>query len=275
MPRAAAGSTLVDCLCRCLRELSPRSAEVAVRVGCVFIDRHRVDDPERVVAAGQKVTANLGRPFREAMLGRAPEITVPPLELYRDDHVLVVVKPAGLLTAPTPEGSAANLVSLLQEQAGRLYVVHRLDLQTSGVLILARSAAANRTLAETFRRHALIRRYDAFVAPGYPVDRETLNQPIDGRTATSHVQVRARLDHATRLQVTLETGRTHQIRKHLLGRGFPVLADPTYGLRAVPGPPRMALHARVLELDHPVTGRRLRFEQELPRDLLSWLEEPP
>jgi 23S rRNA pseudouridine1911/1915/1917 synthase len=94
--------------------------------------------------------------------------------------------------------------------------------------------------------------------------------PIDGREATSHVEVKARLERSTHLSVTLETGRTHQIRRHLLGRGYPVLGDPRYGQRSPFDPPRMALHARILELDHPVTGERLAFEQELPQELLAW-----
>jgi 23S rRNA pseudouridine1911/1915/1917 synthase len=255
-----------------LRELSPRGADVAVAIGCVFVDRKRATDPRQTLRAGQRVTANLGRPFRSALLGQVASSPLPePRELYRDEHVLVAFKPAGLLTAPTPEGLGGNLKSWFESRVGELFVVHRLDLQTSGVLILARTTEANRVLAETFQRHQLVRRYDAFVAPGYPRDSETVSEPIDGRPATSYVVVRARLEHTTQLEVTLETGRTHQIRKHLLGRGYPVLGDREYGTRTAFDPPRMALHARVLELDHPVTGERLSFEQPLPPELLAWL----
>lgn len=270
--KAVAGITLVEGLCRCLYELSPRAAGIAVELGCVFVDRRRVEDPARVLSLGQHVSVHLGRPFREAMLAGAVPVRRHELRvLHRDEDVVVVSKPAGLLTAPTSEGNRETLKTLLTAEFGELFVVHRLDLHTSGVLILARTPHANRVLGDTFRRHCLVRRYDAFVAHGYPVERETLNAPVDGRPATSHVEVHARQQRTTHLRITLETGRTHQIRKHLAGRGYPILGDHCYGTRTDFDPPRIALHARILELAHPVTQAPLAFELELPSDLLGWL----
>jgi 23S rRNA pseudouridine1911/1915/1917 synthase len=270
---AAPGGTLAACLKRHLRELSAESAQAAVAVGCVFVDGKRVDDPALEVRAGQRVTANLGRPFERAVLAQTQVSSEPPRHrvLYEDDHLVAVFKPSGLLTAPTPEGRGLDLQSLLATHERKVQTVHRLDLETSGVILFAKSKEANRLLAEIFRTHALVRRYDAFVAPGYPVEAETLQAPIDGRSAITHVRVVARDPRYTRLEATLQTGRTHQIRLHLTRRGFPVLADTKYGERREHAPPRLALHARLLELAHPVTGAPLHFEAELPDDLAHWL----
>lgn len=274
VPRAVGRTTLLSSLAEGVRELSRESAERAIAVGCVFVDGKRVTEPTFEVRPGQRVAAHLGRPFEQAVLER--ELRRPPLPafrvLYEDEHLLAVFKPSGLLTAPTPEGRGSDLLTLLANDARKPLTVHRLDLETSGVLLFAKGAESNRVLAETFRVHDLTRRYDAFVGPNYPVDAETLSSPIDGRAATSRVRVVARAASFTRLEVTLETGRTHQIRKHLLGRGFPVLADTKYGTRADGDPPRLALHARLLELKHPLSGEPLRFEVELPEELAHWAQ---
>jgi 23S rRNA pseudouridine1911/1915/1917 synthase len=289
VPEAADGARLSKCLAKFVRNLSPRGAALALEMGAVFVERKRIknDIPLR---AGQHVVVHLGGAFQRAALAEfaghsepaqraessatrsQPKLQPAPQLLFEDEHLLAVVKPSGLLSAPTPESDQHNLQSLLAAE-GRdpLFVVHRLDLETSGILVLAKSVAANRILSECFRVHDLVRRYDAFTANGYPVDEETLRTPVAGKTALSHVVVKTRYQEVSHLTVTLMTGRTHQIRLQLLARGFSVLGDRRYGTKTNVDPPRMALHARNLELTHPILGERLYFEAPLPEDLAIWV----
>ena len=155
-----------------------------------------------------------------------------------------------------------------REPAAPLFVVHRLDMLTSGVLVFARTAAANQKLAALFKCHDLIRRYDAFVC-GRWTETTTIATPVSGKPAITHVRPISVHGRVTRLECQLETGRTHQIRKHLTSRGHPVAGDPAYG--GFGAAPRLALHARQLSFHHPLTNRPLNFEAELPNDLRAWL----
>jgi 23S rRNA pseudouridine1911/1915/1917 synthase len=191
--------------------------------------------------------------------------------VHEDDDVIVVNKPAGLLTAPTPESDRNNLASLLG-RGGPVFVVHRIDLETSGLLVFARTDAANRALSELFRRHDLTREYLAVVAGKVPGTLRKIDRPLGGKRAVTHLEVRERLgERATLVTARLETGRTHQIRLHLEAEGHPVLGDPTSRLRFSPAPPRMALHAARLAFVHPTTGAPLNFESPWPPDLAPWL----
>jgi 23S rRNA pseudouridine1911/1915/1917 synthase len=196
--------------------------------------------------------------------------------VHEDDDLVVVDKPAGLLTAPTPESDRGNLADLLARRAGAaggpVFVVHRIDLQTSGLLVFARSERANRELSARFRDHRIEREYLAVVAGAFPDERRTLAAPVGGRRAVTHVTVEERLgDRATLLRARLETGRTHQIRLHCAGAGHPVLGDTEHGRRTDIDPSRMALHATTLGFEHPATGAALRFTSPWPPDLTDWL----
>jgi len=188
----------------------------------------------------------------------------------------VVDKPAGLLTAPTPESDRNNLASLLARRADPrqpVFVVHRIDLETSGLLVFARTADANRTLSEVFRRHDLAREYLAVVAGAVADDLSVVDRPVGGRRAVTHLQLAERLGtRATMVRARLETGRTHQIRLHLRAEGHPVLGDRKYGASPDLGAPRMALHATRLAFAHPRTGAALDFTSPWPADLAPWLE---
>jgi 23S rRNA pseudouridine1911/1915/1917 synthase len=234
--------------------------------------------------------------------------------MYLDDDVVVVRKPAGLVVHPARGHAGGTLVNGLlalgvfgaaadaadavgaggapdavtEDTAGeRPGIVHRLDKGTSGVMVVARTAEAREGLKRQFAEHSIERAYDAIVvgeARGgtfdtlhgrHPRDRLRFTTRVrSGKRAVTHVRVVARLEGATRVECTLETGRTHQIRVHLAESGTPVLGDPLYGR-----PPRegllrdlaerlghQALHARVLGFDHPRSGRRMRFEAALPDD---------
>ena len=281
---ADAGLRLDQLLAARIPGLSRRQARVLIDIGGVFVDRARVKVAGRPLRPGQVVEANLGGALARATpaVGKAararddaaaPEPTI----LYQDDDLVVVDKPAALITAPTPESDRHNLAHRLELALGPpIYVVHRLDLGTSGVLVLARSDLANRALAERFRAHDVERRYLAVLLGDLPQETVTVDRAIDGRPARTHVAVRERLGgRATLVECRLETGRTHQIRIHAAHLGHPVLGDRRHGAPApegLPPPPRLALHAARLAFAHPRTGAPLDFERPLPADLAAWLD---
>lgn len=281
-----AGLRLDQCLARCVPGLSRRTARIAIDLGGVFIDKKRVKVASRTVFVGQRVHVHLGTAFTNATktTGREArardEARLPkPVVLFEDQHLIAVIKPAGLLSAPTPESDRNNLVSVLAHRTSppeRLFVVHRLDLHTSGVLVVARSESANQRLSEIFRRHELTRCYEAWLDGHVHGDAWTSQTPVGGKPATTHFRVLERFTHAgypvTRVEATLETGRTHQIRVHAASVGHPVLADLEHGKRQHWHPPRLALHAKLLKFEHPASGEPLEFTADLPMDLLGWSE---
>lgn len=276
VPTDAAGLRLDQALAQLVPELSRRTAKIALDLGCVFVNRKRTKTASRLLVEGDHVVANLGGAFERALAGKAEPATASAFGvLFEDEHLVVVDKPAGLLTAPTPEGDRGNLLHALDSRGDarqRHFVVHRLDLQTSGVLVFAKTDVANRRLAEIFRTHDLTRQYDVFCAGQFPHPSCSVRAPIDGKPAVTHLVRNELLPSCSSLTATLETGRTHQIRKHLQGLGHPVLGDPRYGQRGRNGPPRMALHAKRLAFVHPVSGAALDFQAPLPPELASWLQ---
>lgn len=265
-----------------------------IRAGSLRVDGAQVK-PNFRVEEGQRLAL-------EARLEDRPDSPeAEPMSLsllYRDEHVLVVDKPAGLVVHPGSGNSEGTLVNgLLHHDAGlatlpRAGLVHRLDKDTSGCLVVARTPAAHRGLVEALKRREIKRRYLAavwgeMIAGGHvdaplgrhPVDRRRQVVRQDGRPARTHYRVHQRLAGATLLSVTLETGRTHQIRVHMQHIGYPLIGDPVYGRRGSPAGlstaqreawrafPRQALHAWQLEFDHPVTGERVSAEAPIPGDL--------
>jgi 23S rRNA pseudouridine1911/1915/1917 synthase len=216
--------------------------------------------------------------------------------LYEDEHLIVLNKPAGLVVHPAAGHASGTLVNALLhyteveqgEDPRRPGVVHRLDKDTSGVMVVTRTEVAREGLAQQFAAHDIARVYEA-ICVGHPpaqVTYETLigRHPTDrkrfsskvrtGKRAVTHVRKVRDLHGAALVRCQLETGRTHQIRVHMADHGFPLLADPVYGrparderVRAAAAQlQRQALHARVLGFVHPVTGQTLRFELEPPED---------
>jgi 23S rRNA pseudouridine1911/1915/1917 synthase len=281
VPEESTGLRLDQCLSRHIEGLSRSGARVALDLGAVFVDDRRVKVASRRVTPGQRVVVHLGGAFERAekSVGRAAraqdDARLPAYELlFEDEHLVAVNKPAGLLSAPTPEGDSGNLQSLLSRRQGAknpVFVVHRLDLQTSGVLVYAKTKGANHALAELFRTHDLTRRYDVFAAGVPREERFRVDQSLSGKAAATEFRLVARYPAFCRLEATLETGRTHQIRRHLLSRGLPVLADIEYSQRAAWHPPRLGLHAKHLSFVHPMTQLPLELEVALPADLSAWL----
>lgn len=264
-----AGLRLDQVIPRHVAGLSRRKARAVIDLGGVFVDRTRVKIAGRTVRAGQVIEVNVG-----GAIERANEPPLEPRIVYSDDHVIVVDKPAGLVTAPTPEASRGDLLDQLVRKFGEAYLVHRLDLPTSGLLVFARTREANKRLGDAFKLHDVDREYRA-VAVG-DVAAQTIDRPIDRRRAVTHVEVIEALAGATLLRVRLETGRTHQIRIHLAAIGHPVCGDRTHGGETerafLPRPPRLALHAAVLGFTHPASGERVRWESPVPDDLARWIE---
>lgn len=249
--------------------LSRRKARTVIDIGGVFVDKSRVKVAGRPVRAGQTIEVNVG-----GAIERANEAPLEPRIVHTDEQLVVVDKPAGLVTAPTPEASRGDLLDQLTKKLGEVYLVHRIDLPTSGLLVFARTRDANKRLGDAFKMHDVDREYRA-VAVG-AVSEQTIDRPIDRRRAVTHVRVVEPLANATLLAVTLDTGRTHQIRIHLAGIGHPVAGDRTHGGEVerafLPRPPRLALHAAVLGFTHPATGERVRWESPVPDDLAAWID---
>ena len=213
--------------------------------------------------------------------------------LYIDETILVINKPAGLPTLPDGYDPAAPHVrSLLEPHVGRVWIVHRLDRDTSGVLLLARTAEVHRALNSQFDQRQVSKTYHA-LATGSPawtsktVDlplradvghkHRTVADPARGKLAVTHLRVLERFTGYTLVEAIPETGRTHQIRAHLAAVGHPLLADALYGSpHAVEKPPlmpRLALHARRLTIEHPVQRTPLHFAAPYPEDFARALDE--
>jgi 23S rRNA pseudouridine1911/1915/1917 synthase len=225
-----------------------------------------------------------------------PEPGLEPEELplriaYEDEHLLVVDKPAGIVVHPAPGHATGTLVHGLLgrvaggEEADRPGIVHRLDRDTSGLLVVARTEDAYNGLRNLVQRRELERRYKALVRGTPQSWRGRIEAPIGRdrheptrmsldtdtpREAVTHFEVERLLDGHALLDVRLETGRTHQIRVHLAAIGLPVVGDPVYGVRA-PELERQFLHAWRLAFEHPLTGETVDVESPLPPELQTAL----
>ena len=247
--------------------LSRRKARAVIDEGGVFVDRTRTKVASRPVKPGQVIEINIGG---------AVERTEPPLApsiVFSDPHIIIADKPAGLVTAPTPESDRGDLLDQLAQQFGEVFLVHRIDLPTSGLLVFARTREANKKLGDAFKVHDVEREYRA-VAIG-TVTPQIIERPVDGKRAVTHVGVIEALAGATLVAARLETGRTHQIRLHLAGNGTPIAGDTQHGGETsrtfIPRAPRLALHAAILGFVHPATGERVRFQSPMPPELAAWI----
>jgi len=242
-----------------------------------------------LLSAGQVVRASV---VRQAPSELVPEDLGVPV-LYEDEWLLVVDKPAGMAVHPSRGHATGTLVHALLGRgvAGgeefRPGIVHRLDKDTSGLLVVAKSAEVHRLLVAMMRRHAVDRRYIALVHGNFVSDTGTIEAPVGrdpvrrrsmaiggvaAREARTHFRVLERFGDFTLVEVRLETGRTHQIRVHFLAIGHPVAGDPTYARRDALGIGRQFLHSCRLSFTHPVTGREIDVESPLPADLQQALD---
>lgn len=269
-------------------EIGSRSRTVGlIRDGAV-----RVDGEPRsksyLVGAGQTVEVDL--PEQAASTLSAEDLLVP--VLYEDEWLMVVDKPAGMPVHPSRGHARGTLVNALLGRglAGgeefRPGVVHRLDKDTTGLLIVAKSADAHRRLTVMMREREVDRRYLALVHGSFAVDSGTIEAPIGrdpvrrtsmavggaaARDALTHFSVLERLADYTLVEAKLQTGRTHQIRVHFLAIGHPIAGDPVYARRDPLGLGRQFLHSYRLRFTHPVTGAEVKAEAPLPADLAEVL----
>jgi 23S rRNA pseudouridine1911/1915/1917 synthase len=266
---------------------SRAQAQALIDAGAVHVDGRAV--PKRyVVTAGEQVVVTVP-PAPAVPVETAPaSFTV----AWEDEHLLIVDKPAGVVVHPARGHRTGTLAQALAgraaggEDPGRAGIVHRLDRDTSGLLVVARSDAVHRALKAELSARRLRREYLALV-DGRPTSRTgTIEAPIgrdrrdrtlvsidtdEPREARTHFEIDRLLPGSALLRVVLDTGRTHQIRVHLAAIGIPVAGDPQYGRAGAFGLERQFLHAARLAFAHPVTGEQLDVRSPLPADLAAAL----
>jgi tRNA pseudouridine32 synthase/23S rRNA pseudouridine746 synthase len=208
--------------------------------------------------------------------------------VYVDDALLVINKPAGLLSIPDGYNPAKpHLQVILEPRFDRLWIVHRLDKDTSGIMVLARTKASHQHLCSQFSNHTVTKVYHAILVGNPPWNEITVEAPLRtnvgrrnrtvvdlrrGKPAITEFRVLKQLDEHTLVEARPKTGRTHQIRSHLYSLGFPILADPLYGSgQESLHSNRLALHAQSLMFRHPRTMKEMVFEAPYPRDFATLL----
>jgi 23S rRNA pseudouridine1911/1915/1917 synthase len=298
IPESHAGQRLDQALAALLPDYSRSRLKTWIEAGDVQVDGATRRPKDRVLG-GETVAIDAEI---EAEIEAAPQ-DIPLAIVHRDRDLFVIDKPAGLVVHPGAGNRDATLQNALLAldpalaQLPRAGIVHRLDKDTSGLLVVARTLAAHTALVRMLESRDVHREYEAICA-GVMTAGGTIDAPIDrhptdrvrmavregGRESVTHYRVITRFRAHTHVRVQLETGRTHQIRVHLAHAGFPLVGDRVYGGRlampkgasealraALRGFPRQALHAARLEFAHPVSGKPLEFHAEPPADLRSLL----
>lgn len=254
--------------------------------------------PRDIVHSGAQLVLEAEQEAQGEWLAQDIELEI----VYEDEYILVIDKPAGLVVHPAAGHQDGTLLNALLyhvpdiANVPRAGIVHRLDKDTTGLMVVAKTLEAHTKLVAQLQARSVSRIYEAIVI-GVITSGGTIDAPIGrhgvqrqkmavvdaGKVAVSHYRVLERFRAHTHTRVKLETGRTHQIRVHMNHIGYPLVGDPVYGGRFRIPPvasqtlvqtlrefPRQALHARFLELDHPATGVRMKWESPLPEDFL-WL----
>ena len=291
VPPDCAGLRLDQALSRLMPEHSRSRLAQWVREERVSVDG-RPALPRAKVWGGERLRVD---PVADPqVLAHLPQ-DIPLSIVYEDEAVIVIDKPPGLVVHPgSGNWSGTLLNALLQHAPGladvpRAGIVHRLDKDTSGLLVVAKTLTAQTGLVRQLQARSVSREYAA-VAHGrvardgkvespigrHPVSRTRMAVVAKGKPAVTHYRVIARYANATRLECRLETGRTHQIRVHVASIGHPLVGDPVYAGRSAkeqgPSFHRQALHAQRLGLVHPVTGRAMHWEVPLPQDMRELLD---
>ncbi|MCC2976147.1 RluA family pseudouridine synthase [Sphingomonas sp. PL-96] len=297
---AADGWRLDRALAHALPDLSRERLKALMTSGKVLAsDGTAANDPSRKARAGDRFDIHIPAP--EPATSEAQDIAL--TVVFEDEHLIVVDKPAGLVVHPAagnPDGTLVN--ALLHHCAGQLSgiggvarpgIVHRIDKDTSGLLVAAKHDQAHEGLARQFKAHSIDRRYQAIVSGRVMTGSGTVNAPLarsstnrkkiaivqGGKRAVTHWSLVRPLRDAALVECRLETGRTHQVRVHMASIGHPLVGDPVYG-RARPqhralletlGFRRQALHAAHLGFIHPVLRHALAFHSEVPADMQELL----
>lgn len=294
LPEEYADDRLDQALAKCLPEYSRTQIKDWLESGAALVNG-QVTKAKTKVKGGELVTI-------EAVLKAQPKWEAQPIPLnivYEDEAVIVINKPAGLVVHPGAGNASRTLLNALLHHAPELQalpragILHRLDKETSGLLLIAKTPAALKDLSHQLKNRTIAREYQAIVygtmISGGTVDAAMDRHPIQrkrmaiietGKPAVTHYRVAEKYRNHTRLHVKLETGRTHQIRVHMLHIHHPLIGDPVYGgrvklsknmsddmIRVLRHFNRQALHAFAIGFSHPVTGEWMRFECELPEDM--------
>jgi 23S rRNA pseudouridine1911/1915/1917 synthase len=309
------GTRLDRALQRQLPELSRTRLKQLIQSGQIAGDGRVLRDPAQRASAGAKVVVTLPEPDEPAPAAQLIALDI----RFEDEHLIVVDKPAGMVVHPAPGNPEGTLVNALLAHCGpslsgiggvrRPGIVHRLDKDTSGLLVAAKTEMAHRALSQDFALRRIARAYSAIVwgvpAPAVgeivgnigrsPANRKKMAVVAEtrGRPAMTRYRVERRfgaagIGDAALIECRLLTGRTHQIRVHLAHKGHPLIGDPAYGTRAgriaarlrgsaagvgaaIAAFPRQALHARLLGFIHPFTGKELVFDSAMPPDMAGLL----
>ena len=291
----------LDAYIAAVSDLSRSAAARLIESGSVTVGG-KPAEKKRILAEDDVVEITLPEP--EECEAQPEDI---PLDVvYEDDDIIVINKPEGMVVHPAPGNYSGTLVNALlfrcrDSLSGiggvmRPGIVHRIDKDTSGLLVVAKNDFAHTALSEELKYHGIEREYHALVKGGFGEDTGTIDLPIgrhpidrkkmavlknseSAREAVTHYEVLARYGNISYLKLMLETGRTHQIRVHMSYTGHPLLGDEVYGQSKIPFEKRhasllngQALHAKRLSLTHPRTGERMTFECELPENFKELLE---
>ncbi|WP_243041939.1 23S rRNA pseudouridine(1911/1915/1917) synthase RluD [Dyella sedimenti] len=295
VPLSAAGRRFDQALAEMFPDYSRSRLTAWIKAGAATLDGAQAP-PRQLLRGGERVKLEAEL---EAEVELAPEAIALDI-VHEDEHVLVLNKPAGLVVHPGAGNSAGTVLNALLHhdpllaQLPRGGIVHRLDKDTSGLMVVARTLAAHTALVDMLSRHDVERQYEAVVlgtlVAGGTVDapigrhmgdrlRQAVRDEEDGKRAVTHYRLRERFRAHSLIQCSLETGRTHQIRVHMAHIGHPLVGDPLYGgglklpkgatlelVAALRGFRRQALHAERLAFEHPVTHEPMSFSAERPAD---------
>jgi 23S rRNA pseudouridine1911/1915/1917 synthase len=293
VPDDAAGLRLDQVLAGLIPEHSRNRLQTWVREGLVTVDGQAASEPKIRVAAGAEIGVSLPAETSDAA-DQAEDI--PLTVVFEDDDLLVIDKPAGLVVHPGSGNRNGTLMNALLHripglaELPRAGIVHRLDKDTSGLLVVARTLAAQTDLVRQLQARTVKRQYYAVVAGSVRRD-ATVDAPVGrhpvhrtrmavvpasrgGKPAVTHFRVLEQFARAAAVECSLETGRTHQIRVHMASIGHPLIGDPVYARHdpRLPEFPRQALHAMRLGLVHPSSRRPMQWESPLPDDIRALLE---
>ena len=273
--------TLLPFLLTCLSNKSRNYAKGVLKRGQITVDGKVCTDYARALSAGQRVGITLGH------VTAAAEMSIP--VIYEDDDLIVIDKPAGMLSISTDterENTAYHITTEYiksRSKNDRLFIVHRLDRETSGIMLLAKSERVKLTLQENWEDNAIRRGYTAVVEGMVATPEGRISSWLkqtktllvysserdgDGKQAITNYTLRQVSNGYSLLDISLETGRKNQIRVHMKDIGHPVAGDKKYGAKTDPGK-RLCLHANLLTIKHPTTSEEMTFEAKIPKGFMK------
>jgi len=299
IPERMTGERIDAAIAQMLPEYSRSKITAIIKAGDALINQRNFKPKEK--SKGDEVVEIT---FKQSENTSWTAENIPLTVVFEDEDIIVINKPVGLVTHPGAgnwQGTLANALLFYDPNLAKLDragIVHRLDKNTSGLMVVARSEKAQKLLVEQLQTHTVSREYSAIVY-GHMIAGGTIDEPIGrdskdrvkqavteaGKDAITHYRVIDRFAHHTHVKAILETGRTHQIRVHLSHLGYPLIGDPMYGGKirfpkkadeilksALKGFDRQALHAKKLTLIHPISGETMSWKAPLPADMLAFLD---